>query len=162
MKKMSQEVWSHLVPLLPELSSIYDDHRLKVLTQIDRVLASEGLSWQAIADMLPEPAWSPASVIAAVDCIERYPDLRGVAHAAQFLAECRDRAKAHKQVYLSPRQSAWLANLWEQAREHEVQLARERGCEPLVQPKRKPRTTTKPKTKVKGNVVQLIHVGASQ
>ena len=40
MKKLSQEAWSHLMQLLPELSSIYDDHRLKTLAQIDRVLAA--------------------------------------------------------------------------------------------------------------------------
>jgi hypothetical protein len=43
---------ARLMKLLPRLAAVTDKHRLKVLSDIDRVLAAEGLTWADVAAAL--------------------------------------------------------------------------------------------------------------
>jgi len=124
---MTPETRSRLLKHLPRLAGVTDRHRLKVLSDIDRALAAEGLTWGAVAaELLQPPSYPEPDVIEAdgvllmVDRILRWPDdlSRG---ARDFLASMNGQALEARRlgdgnVRLSRRQTAWLYGLYEKAK----------------------------------------------
>jgi hypothetical protein len=111
---------SRLVKLLPKLSAMTDQHRLKVLSDIDRLLAGEGFMWADIAEALSPPRGEglpAADVLAIIDRIEQQERaLSLTSNASAFLADVRDRAEeGGGSVYLTSKQTAWLHALHAQA-----------------------------------------------
>jgi hypothetical protein len=94
-------------------------HRLKVLSDIDRVLAAEGLTWADIAAALqaPSESWIEIKAVAVLDMIERilgFPDMLSD-NAQSFLKQTGERALRQDVVHLSARQAAWLDALHNKA-----------------------------------------------
>jgi hypothetical protein len=111
---LTPEAYGRLMKLLPKLAALTDRHRLKVLSDIDRVLALDGLTWTDIADTLRAPAMTVEDVLKMVEHIEQHPDLLSD-NARSFIAMLRERATSYRVVNLSPRQCEWLSILYEQA-----------------------------------------------
>jgi hypothetical protein len=57
---------ARLMKLLPRLAAVTDKHRLKVLSDIDRVLAAEGLTWADVAAALMPQEVAPVVLKADV------------------------------------------------------------------------------------------------
>jgi hypothetical protein len=121
---LSFEVHNRLAKLLPRLAAITDKHRLKVLSDIDRVLLSAGISWHDVANALqPPPQYADhnaADVLAIVKRIEARRYLLSD-NAQQFVAQVREDATGEDTVELSERQAHWLARLHEEAEAEEAE-----------------------------------------
>lgn len=123
---MTPETRARLLKHLPRLAAVTDRRRLQVLSEIDRSLAAEGLTWGAVAGELLQPSSYPEpdvitadAVLAMVDRIGRWPDdlSRG---ARDFLASMNGQALEAQRlgdgnVRLSRRQTAWLYGLHQKA-----------------------------------------------
>jgi hypothetical protein len=130
---------ARLMKLLPKLSAVTDAYRLKVLSEIDRVLAAEGQTWADIAEALSEPQGGSLPVAELLAIIERIEQqYRSSAswqtpltdNACSFLADLREKAAVQiGEVHLTFRQGQWLYALQEQA-----ERERKRMCE-LAEPK---------------------------
>src|SRR5262245_25431475 len=118
---MSPVAFARLIKLLPKLSGVTDEHRLKVLSDIDRVLAAEGLMWADIAEALipPEEAMPADVLLAMLDSIERAPEFLSP-RAEMFLADLRTQATENDSVHLTFRQSAWLHALHQKAERERI------------------------------------------
>jgi hypothetical protein len=131
----SPQTYARLMKLLPKLSALTDRHRLKVLSEIDRVLAAEGLTWADIAEALAPPrgeTLAAADLLATIDHIEQEDKNRIVfltLNARSFLAEMREQAAENDSVYLSGKQAVWLRALHERARSERERLEQWRESE---------------------------------
>jgi hypothetical protein len=116
---MSPVAYARLIKLLPKLSAVTDEHRLEVLSDIDRVLAAEGLMWADIVEALipPEETIPADDLLAMLDTIER-ERMFLTARADMFLVDLRTRAADNDIVHLTGKQSAWLHLLLQKA-EHQ-------------------------------------------
>jgi hypothetical protein len=129
----SPQAYARLMKLLPKLSAMTDQHRLKVLSEIDRVLAAEGLTWADVAAALAPPrgeTLAAADLLATIDRIEREDKNRILfltPNARSFLAEMRERAAENDAVYLSGKQAVWLHALHAQAERERLRF--EQQCE---------------------------------
>jgi hypothetical protein len=129
---LSPQAYTRLRRLLPKLSGLTDHHRLKVLGEIDRVLAAEGLMWADVAEALqPSETRLPAAdLLAMVDHLEREDKDRTffalTTNAGKFIADLRERAAENETVYLTPRQGAWLHALLDQAKRERVRAEQQR------------------------------------
>jgi hypothetical protein len=118
---MTPEIYLRLIKLLPKLSALKDHNRLKTLSEIDRVLAKDGVTWCDIADALQQPPrqqWEADVVLAMIDRIERVAQCVTcglTANARDFLGQVREDATHGDDVRLTPRQSEWLRQLYERA-----------------------------------------------
>jgi hypothetical protein len=106
------------VELLPKLSAVTPEwHRLKVLADIDCVLAAKGLTWADFAEALSEAGGSlpVAELQATIEFIEQHPTVL-TDNARSFLAGLREKAAAQAdEVRLTVRQGQWLDELLHQA-----------------------------------------------
>jgi hypothetical protein len=110
---------ARLVNLLPKLSAVSPEwHRLKVLADIDCVLAAKGLTWADFAEALSEQGGSlpVAELLSAIEFIEQHPTVL-TDNARSFLAGLREKAAAAQadEVRLTVRQGQWLDELLHQA-----------------------------------------------
>jgi hypothetical protein len=125
---LSIQAHTRLMKLLPKLSAVTDQHRLKVLSDIDRVLAAEGLTWADIAEALNEPQGEDLAATEVLSIIERIQQEHTVLltnNARSFLDQLRERAMENNSVHFSFRQGQWLYALQEQAeRERERERLR--------------------------------------
>jgi hypothetical protein len=116
---MSPEAYGRLIRLLPKLAAMTDQHRLKVLSDIDRVLARDGITWLEIAEALMPPGgqdFPVSNILAVVERIEQLrPTLFLTPNATAFLADLRSRASESDEVHLTSKQYMWLHGLEEQA-----------------------------------------------
>jgi DNA-binding transcriptional MerR regulator len=122
----SMQAHTRLMKLLPKLSAVTDQHRLKVLSEIDRVLAAEGLTWADIAEALNEPQGEDLAAAEALALIERIEQEHTVLltnNARSFLDQLRERAMENYSVHFSFRQGQWLYALQEQAHGRKVGCA---------------------------------------
>jgi hypothetical protein len=112
---------ARLVELLPKLSAVTPEwHRLKVLSDIDRVLAAKGLTWADFAEALSEAGGSlpVAELLTIIEHIEQHRTLL-TDNACSFLADLREKAAAQAdEVRLTVRQGQWLYELLSQAAGH--------------------------------------------
>jgi hypothetical protein len=128
MKPFSPALRERLAKLMPRLASPYDGERIATLAAIERVLNAEGCDLHDLTAAVTVPAVAaPASpspqprqriearrLLTLVDLIEHEgAPLSG--RARDFLADLRCRCWRYDMVLLSPRQSAWLADLAEEA-----------------------------------------------
>ena len=127
---MTPTTRARLLKLLPKLAAVTDQHRLKVLSDIDRVLAAEGMTWADIAAAVEErtneyadvPA---AEVMAAVDFIA-LRDAQGLTDSARdFLRQLMHSADGAATVSMSARQREWLGALYHNAAQHQQHAARD-------------------------------------
>ena len=133
---LSLQAYARLMKLLPKLSGLTNHHRLKVLGEIDRVLAAERLMWADVAAALlpPETRMPAAHLLVMVDHVEQENNLRQTyesylhltPNATKFLADLRGRAAESDPVYLTPRQGAWLQALHDQAKRERVRFDEQR------------------------------------
>jgi hypothetical protein len=115
---------ARLTNLLPKLAAMTDKHRLKVLSDIDRVLAAEGVTWADVAEALipqetPPVVLKAADVSAMVEHIRKFPDILSN-NAQDFLGQVNAQAARSDKsgdagVHLSARQAAWLDALHSKA-----------------------------------------------
>ena len=154
----SPQAYARLMKLLPKLSALTDQHRLKVLSEIDRVLAAEGLTWADIAAALAPPrgeTLAAADLLATIDQIEQEDKNRIVfltPNARSFLAEMREQAAENDAVYLSGKQAVWLRGLREQAERERLRFEQQRERSAQLEQWRRERgeraKTEKPKAPV--------------
>jgi hypothetical protein len=99
------QAYARLMKLLPKLSAMTDAYRLKVLSEIDRVLAAEGLMWTDIAAALTEPPGEDLPTAELLTMIERIEQqdrmILLTPNARSFLAQMRERATEDDIVHLS-------------------------------------------------------------
>jgi hypothetical protein len=125
---------ARLMKLLPRLAAVTDKHRLKVLSDIDRVLAAEGLTWTDIAAAL-EPKLEVAPIVLKADAVaatvERIRQSPRVLtdNARDFLAQVNAQVLRLQRagdteigVHLSGRQAAWLEALHSKAEAAEAEV----------------------------------------
>jgi hypothetical protein len=114
--RMNEETYFRLMNLLPRLSAITDKRRLKVLSDIDRVLAADGLSWDDIAEALMSPSGVTPSktILDMIDAVAK-AELVMTENAVQFLSQLREQASQEPAVELSPKQNHWIRGLFERA-----------------------------------------------
>jgi hypothetical protein len=117
---LSEETFYRLTDLLPRLAAITDKRRLKVLSDIDRVLAAESSSWTDIADHLMPPnsmvrSDMVLSMIARIEdwqrkCLGTLTD-----SASSFLGQLLEQAPQEPAIRMSHKQYAWLRQLFDRA-----------------------------------------------
>ena len=111
-KDSDKKVYDHLMLLLSQLSALTDELRLKTLSDIDRVLTAEGLSWSDIAESIRLTAIAAADLLKMLDFIEQHPSrLNANDKTHSFLQQLRERTTARQRVYLPDRQNDCLSCL---------------------------------------------------
>jgi hypothetical protein len=118
MTTLNDETFYRLANLLPRLSALTDRRRLEVLSDIDRVLAAENLSWTDITECLMPPSsmLQSATVVQMCETIAQALQLAPLTeNATEFLTELLRQAKLEPAVHLTPRQYQWLRSLYERA-----------------------------------------------
>lgn len=125
---MTPETRCRLLKLIPKLSAMTDRHRLKVLGDIDRVLAAEGVTWADIAALLEERTneyadISADEVLAAVDFIALRDAQELTDSARDFLRQLAHSAEGAATVSMSARQREWLGALYHNAAQHQQHAA---------------------------------------
>jgi hypothetical protein len=107
---LTWEAYGRIMKLLPKLSALTDKHRLKVLSDIDRVLAAAGLTWADFAaEAVPPPEEDvPVDVLLTiVESIELEANEKSMfisTSAREFLMDLRGRARSargDRMVHLS-------------------------------------------------------------
>jgi hypothetical protein len=115
-KDNDQKVYDHLMLLLSQLSALTDELRLKTLSDIDRVLTAEGLSWSDIAESIRLTAMAAADLLKTLEYIEQHPSRLNTSDKTRpFLKQLRERTTARQRVYLSDRQIDCLSCLYNDA-----------------------------------------------
>ncbi len=124
---MTPENRARLLKLLPRLAAVTDQRRLKVMSDIDRVLAAEGLTWASIAALLEKRTNEYADlgsdeVLAMAEFIAT--NSYGLSDSAlNFLRQLREAAGRAAAVSLSARQREWLWKLHNKATIQDEQAA---------------------------------------
>lgn len=127
---MTPQTRTRLLKLLPRLSAVTDARRLKAMSDVDRVLAAEGLTWADIADFLEERTNVVTEVnadeaLAMADIVSQHADLLSD-NARDFLGQVVRKVIAAREatqqpghymfgkeavIELSARQIKWLLDL---------------------------------------------------
>jgi hypothetical protein len=138
------EAYVRLSKLLPKLAALTDRRRLEVLSDIDRVLAASGMTWEDIADAVMPPRLDIATktALAMIERITKHPDIL-TENASDFLSQVAENMKGQDAATLSPRQAEWLHALDERAKAAEAAEAKRiqpsLGSGPTSQTKQQPK-----------------------
>ncbi len=135
---MTPENRIRLLKLLPKLAAVTDQRRLKVLSDIDRVLLAENMTSASIAALLEERTNEYADigsdeVLAMAEFIAAH-NPQGLSDSAlNFLRQLREAAGWGAAVSLSARQREWLWKLHHKATiEHEQAAQQAMTSAPLT------------------------------
>jgi hypothetical protein len=118
---IESEAYIRLSKLLPKLAALTDRRRLQVLSDIDRVLAASGMTWEDIAAAVMPPSLDidAKTALAMIERITKHPDIL-TDNASDFLTQLVENMKGQDEMHLSARQAEWLHGLNERAKAAEA------------------------------------------